>query len=371
MTLTPVAFALRENFLLRFWAVVCVRLILLLLALTLTARGQSADDEARKRELFLQARESIQPVEGPTPARTKPKPKPAPRASETPTPRATPAPTEKPARRAETPDPTPLPTPTPTPRPTETPEKKAERAENPTTTATPRQSPTPDRSTPTPAPEKKATPTPSPKEEMTPQPLMAPIVIEKSGRQTEEGFEPPPKKPAFSFFGGPKYKYLTPSTRSQIDNARVQKGRWKYIIVHNSGTRQGNAKAFHIYHLRTRKMPNGLAYHFVIGNGRGSGDGEIEIGSRWTRQINGGHVASDYLNNIAIGICLVGDLNRDKPTAAQLESLTELVKYLRQRVGKSGGKTSIVKGHKEINPKPTDCPGDRFPLQWLRKSFDR
>ena len=48
-------------------------------------------------------------------------------------------------------------------------------------------------------------------------------------------------------------------------------------------------------------MSNGLAYHFVIGNGSSSGNGEIEIGSRWTRQINGGHVASDYLNNIAIG----------------------------------------------------------------------
>ena len=30
---------------------------------------------------------------------------------------------------------------------------------------------------------------------------------------------------------------------------------------------------------------------------------------------------------------------------------------------------AIVKGHKEINPKPTDCPGDRFPLRWLRQKF--
>jgi hypothetical protein len=52
----------------------------------------------------------------------------------------------------------------------------------------------------------------------------------------------------------------------------------------------------------------------VIGNGTSSGDGEIEIGNRWRRQINGGHVHSDFLNNIALGICFVGDFNRDTPT---------------------------------------------------------
>ena len=47
----------------------------------------------------------------------------------------------------------------------------------------------------------------------------------------------------------------------------MKKRRWRYIVVHNSGTRQGSAKAFEYYHLHVRKMPNGLAYHFVIGNG--------------------------------------------------------------------------------------------------------
>ena len=82
------------------------------------------------------------------------------------------------------------------------------------------------------------------------------------------------------------------------------------LIIHNSGTRQGSAKAFEHYHRYVRKMQNGLAYHFVIGNGTSTGDGTIEIGDRWRRQINGGHVHSDYLNNIALGICLVGDFNR-------------------------------------------------------------
>ena len=179
--------------------------------------------------------------------------------------------------------------------------------------------------------------------------------------------EPVPKFQFGGFFK--RYRYLTPATRKAIDQAKVQRGRWKYIVVHNSGTRQGNARIFDVYHRRVRKMQNGLAYHFVIGNGNSSGNGEIEIGDRWTRQINGGHVASDYLNNIALGICLVGDLNRDKPTAQQLAALDELITYLRSRVGKIKGQQAIVKGHKEINPKPTDCPGDRFDLGWLRQRF--
>ncbi len=116
-------------------------------------------------------------------------------------------------------------------------------------------------------------------------------------------------------------------------------------------------------------MPNGMAYHFVIGNGSSSGNGEIEIGARWTKQINGGHVASDYLNNMALGICLVGDYDRDLPTKEQLNSLYELLTYLRARNGKTAGHYPKVCGHREINPKPTSCPGKRFPTSTVRKAF--
>jgi hypothetical protein len=202
----------------------------------------------------------------------------------------------------------------------------------------------------------------------------APITIEKSGVDPEQGLEPAPETAHEGFwsrvFGSHKnYRYLSSSVRYAIDHAAVKRGRWKYIVVHNSGTREGNARVFDIYHRHIRHMVNGLAYHFVIGDGHGSGDGQIEIGDRWKRQINGGHVASDYLNDIALGICLVGDFNRDQPTPAQVAALEELVSYLRDRVGKSQGRRAIVHAHKEINPRPTDCPGDRFPYGWLHAKF--
>lgn len=322
------------------------RLVLVfLLLLSLSAdvsrvHGQLSDEE--KRKLFLKAREDIHPVPRPSASVT---PRPKPKAAPTPA-----TPTPRPAQRVEPEEEETEPTPRPKPSPS------------------PKQSPTPDI-----IPLKSPEPLPSPTPPQIPQGktpggerLNAPILIEKSGLEEDQGLEPATKSTGGWF---KRWRYLTPSVRRAIDQAKVRKGRWKYIIVHNSGTRQGNARIFDTYHRRVRRMQNGLAYHFVIGNGRSSGNGEIEIGPRWTRQINGGHVASDYLNNIALGICLVGDLNRDLPTKAQLEALDELITYLRGRVGKIKGRPAIVLPHKKINPKPTDCPGDRFPYSWLQRRF--
>lgn len=140
--------------------------------------------------------------------------------------------------------------------------------------------------------------------------------------------------------------------------------KWKYVIVHNSGTASGNAKIFHYYHLNVRGMENGLAYHFVIGNGSDSGDGEIEVSARWLKQIQGGHVASSEMNEIAIGICLVGDFNKTRPTRRQIASLVELTNYLNQRFGRPRFKV-----HREINIKPTDCPGKYFPVDAMHRLF--
>jgi hypothetical protein len=332
--------------------------------------------EAEKKRLFLQAREDIRPVPKPTASAT-PRPKPRPASTPEPTPRSTPRPTPEPEETPLRKKPAHEPEETPRPKkPAPEPEATQRAKETPDVIDVPDHPVRLESKKPKPTPKPKSTPDAAPSDSRTQIPkgktpkgvaLDAPIHVEKSGLEKEVGMEPAPKSSFGGFFK--RYRYLTPSIRRAIDKARVRRGRWKYIIVHNSGTRQGNARIFDVYHRRVRKMQNGLAYHFVIGNGNSSGNGEIEIGNRWTRQINGGHVASDYLNDISLGICLVGDLNRDKPTPQQMEALDELITYLRSRVGKIKGKSSIVLGHKEINPKPTDCPGDRFDLRWLHKKF--
>lgn len=153
--------------------------------------------------------------------------------------------------------------------------------------------------------------------------------------------------------------------RKEIDGPTVKPGRWKYIVVHHSATARGNAKSFAAAHER-RGMENGLAYHFVIGNGHGSKDGQIEVGNRWSEQLLGGHLADDELNDHAIGICFVGDFNKTTPTRKQIAAGIELIAYLRKLCG---GEPPEFKSHQEINTKPTLCPGKKFPVKSFRRIF--
>jgi LysM repeat protein len=136
--------------------------------------------------------------------------------------------------------------------------------------------------------------------------------------------------------------------------------RWKYIVVHHSATTQGSLEGMDRYHREERHMENGLAYHFVIGNGRSMGDGEIGIGSRWRGQLNGGHLYAEWQNSVAIGICLVGNFEKSAPTAKQQESLVALMAYLQKRTGLS---KKAIMPHRKINVRPTICPGKYFPTE--------
>ena len=171
-----------------------------------------------------------------------------------------------------------------------------------------------------------------------------------------------PKKPA-----APDWRFIQP-VRSQIEAPKNRLRDWEYIVVHHSGTSGGNAKIFDYFHAEERGMENGMAYHFVIGNGTDSGDGQIEVGNRWRRQIQGGHLASETLNEIAIGICLVGDFSRSRLGPRQAASLIELVQYLRKMMPDQRLK---FRTHREINTRPTECPGRLFPTQALREILNQ
>ena len=379
-------------------------------------RAQTSDEPKKKT-----AQEEMRAVTSPTPsekATPKPTPKPAKRKSKskkkaTPTPTAKPKPKKTPADEEEDEaSPTPKSKKSPaqksgedeetTPKPkkspakksveddeevtpkakasaTASPKKKSEKQEatpKPTEKAIPAKSPSPAPAiakpeTPRPPVEASAVPRPAPRPSPRAPPstsLPSDITVEKSGLEQEQGFEPapppPPVKRSFWPFSRQpaNYKYLTAANIEAIRRAPVQRARWKFVIVHNSGTRQGSARVFDYYHRRVRRMKNGLAYHFVIGNGTSTRNGQIEIGDRWIKQIRGGHVHSDYMNNMGLGICLVGDFNRDQPTRAQLEACEELIKYLHERCGKMQ-----VRPHREVNPPrwATDCPGDVFPYGWF------
>jgi len=348
--------------------------------------GQISEADKKRRDAFLKAREEMRTVPAATPADSPSpsgKPKPAPkkgkgkRAKTSPSPESKKSPAAKKATPVDEDEEGGSPSPgkrkagasarPETPRPS----KKSDADDD---AELPLPAPAPEERSPTPRGSPWATPPLPPPDAAGPPPD---ITIQKSGFEDEQGLEPPPPPPPRrSFFSRifgreptANYRYLSRGVIDAIRRTPVQRARWKFIIVHNSGTRQGNARAFDYYHRRVRKMQNGMAYHFVVGNGTSSGNGQVEIGERWRRQINGGHVHSDYLNNISLGICLVGDFNRDRPTKTQLEATEELIKYLRERCGKADGRAMGVRPHREMNPPrwATDCPGDAFPYAWFRR----
>jgi N-acetylmuramoyl-L-alanine amidase. len=356
---------------------------------TAIPHAKLANDKSAKEESTSDDNESRDAQESPHARKAKPKSDDEEEATPEPTPRETPEHSSKSKRRH-----------TPTPKPKSAKKKaqegsgKTKKAGKSKSTRKEEETPKPEKTPPSRTEERSAgseRPTPAPKalESVAPTPAASPqskaaragaageraqVVIEKSGLEEDQGLEPPPSPPPKRGFwpwsrSSSNYRYLTRSVIDAIRRAPVKRRRWQFIVVHNSGTRQGNARVFDYYHRHVRRMQNGLAYHFVIGNGTSTGNGQVEVGDRWRRQINGGHVHSDYLNNISLGICLVGDFNRGQPTRAQLDACEELIRYLRERCGKSDRGTIPVRPHREMNPPrwPTDCPGDDFPYSWFRR----
>jgi LysM repeat protein len=165
--------------------------------------------------------------------------------------------------------------------------------------------------------------------------------------------------------GTPARPVYVPPTMAADVRAQLVKfpvnSRWRFIAIHHSATTQGSLESMDRYH-KGRGMTNGLAYHFVIGNGRNMGDGTIGIGNRWKRQINGGHLSAEWQNGIAIGICLVGNFEKSAPTAKQMKSLEALLAWLQTR---TGIRKDMIMPHRKMNEKPTACPGKYFPMEKL------
>lgn len=168
--------------------------------------------------------------------------------------------------------------------------------------------------------------------------------------------------------GDPVASVLPVPVRRAILQAPVPAGRWKYVVIHHSATDEGSVRGMDRYHREHRHMENGLAYHFVIGNGHGMQDGEVAVGRRWKEQLDGGHLASEGLNKIAVGICLVGNYESHGPTAKQLRSLKTLIQLLLARCDLS---VKAVKTHQQINPVYTRCPGRHFPTKEFLKELSR
>jgi len=137
---------------------------------------------------------------------------------------------------------------------------------------------------------------------------------------------------------------------------------WKYVVLHHSANEVGNYDQIDHEHKKTLGWA-GCGYHFIIGNGTGSPDGQIEVSQRWSNQKHGVHCRNgktSEVNEYGIGICLVGDLDDKPPTPRQIAAAKALVTYLGDRYSIP---TDHMGSHAQLANSPTACPGKHFPTQ--------
>ncbi len=135
---------------------------------------------------------------------------------------------------------------------------------------------------------------------------------------------------------------------------------WKYIVLHHSAAASGNYDQIDGEHRKILGF-DGCGYHFVIGNGTGSADGQIEVAQRWAKQKQGVHCRNARTHDVdeyGIGICLVGDFDKEPPTPRQIAAAQALIAYLSQRYKIE---QSRVETHAHLAATKTVCPGKYFP----------
>lgn len=105
-----------------------------------------------------------------------------------------------------------------------------------------------------------------------------------------------------------------------------------------------------------------IGYHFLV-----AGDGRVVEGRR--AEYLGAHAGG--ANDGNIGVAMMGDFNKIRPTNAQIESLTRLVTYLSVKYKKDPNAKGFLEAHQHYTN--TDCPGAHLMamLDSLRRKIDK
>lgn len=135
------------------------------------------------------------------------------------------------------------------------------------------------------------------------------------------------------------------------------------LVIHHTYFDGGDLETFRWFHT----MYNGwsdIGYHYLIENGRhGYGtDGRIVAGR--STLLAGAHVRGH--NEDSLGIALVGDLDQNRPTDAQMMALQGLLDELMRKYALT---TDAIRGHREFPDVRKSCPGKCFDLDMLREKL--
>jgi hypothetical protein len=133
----------------------------------------------------------------------------------------------------------------------------------------------------------------------------------------------PPSAGAFCL---DSYYQLEPVEEAISSRIAQSPGYWKCIEIYYSGTKAGNIEQ--LASLSGLAGPEDVNCHFVICNGLGGDDGQIQATEKWQRQwpIVPGRTWSG--SDQTIRICIIGDGKSTLPTDFQTKRVQALVEAL-------------------------------------------
>ncbi len=123
------------------------------------------------------------------------------------------------------------------------------------------------------------------------------------------------------------YLRLDPVEKAIRSRSSQSPDRWRRIEIYYSGTKAGNIEQ--LASLRGLVSTEDINCHFVICNGLGGGDGQIQPTEKWQRQWSILPGQTWYGTSQTIRICIIADpTQRIYPTDCQIKRVETLVESL-------------------------------------------
>ena len=138
----------------------------------------------------------------------------------------------------------------------------------------------------------------------------------------------------------------------------------EYLIIHH--TERNNDFPFFIKlrHKYLRKWDD-IGYHYLIGNTRPfTRNGKIYTGRN--EEYEGAHTQGHNKNSL--GICLIGNFDKNQPSEKQLQALYKLIKEKMQQYNIP---PENIKGHNEFSGVKKSCPGKTINMDEIRKIISK
>ena len=133
----------------------------------------------------------------------------------------------------------------------------------------------------------------------------------------------PPSAGAFCLSG---YYSLEPVEKAIFSGPSQSLGRWDRIVIYYSGTEGGNMEQ--LPSVTGPASPADISCHFVICNGFGGADGQIQPTEKWRKQCSIIPGRSRNGSGRTIHICVIADGKTTRPTDLQIRRAEALVEAL-------------------------------------------